>query len=481
MYASKYVQQRSRSRKRQREESRDIGSNASQEERLLEVDHEDRVRSGWEMYETKIMKDRADSIREVSNIVRKKPSPQSLKDMALDSRRRYYKSSPPLSRLQRSWMSIDPASSTAAVDRSSLREQVMSRDDARKSESSRAYSEANLFDADSTTQKEESEDGEDEEENDSDDDVTNISLIDRVRSAFDWVFESVSWIQSKTPIKKIRADARVSRDDDPVALSSDSDDELKSEATTSSLRVAQGHVEMDDSFFDLIPSDLFTRDERLRMSMALNKNADPGEELGSVGKDFVTREKAQCLRHGEWLNDEVINFVIRDVCERTPGTFAFNSFFFSKLTEDDNTKNAYARVERWTRGLDLWQFEKIIIPLHLSNHWAIAVVYTRERKIAYFDSLNPSGRGGRTVFRALRSYLKDDHMKKRREALDMRDWVDISVVGIPQQQNYIDCGVFAAKFADLVCANKPLTTFDQRDIPVIRADFLLRIILSGER
>ena len=67
--------------------------------------------------------------------------------------------------------------------------------------------------------------------------------------------------------------------------------------------------------------------------------------------------------------------------------FVFNTFFYPKLKEQ-----GYEGVRRWTRRVDLFSFEKIILPIHLTNHWCLAAVNLRERRFEYYDSLHGNGK-----------------------------------------------------------------------------------------
>ena len=51
-----------------------------------------------------------------------------------------------------------------------------------------------------------------------------------------------------------------------------------------------------------------------------------------------------------------------------PTVHAFNTFFFTKL------KTAgYAAVKRWTKKVDIFSVDILLVPVHLGVHWCLAV------------------------------------------------------------------------------------------------------------
>lgn len=51
-----------------------------------------------------------------------------------------------------------------------------------------------------------------------------------------------------------------------------------------------------------------------------------------------------------------------------PSVHAFNTFFFTKL------KTAgYQAVKRWTKKVDIFSVDILLVPIHLGVHWCLAV------------------------------------------------------------------------------------------------------------
>jgi Ulp1 family protease len=90
----------------------------------------------------------------------------------------------------------------------------------------------------------------------------------------------------------------------------------------------------------------------------------------------ITGEKLQCLKDGEWLNDEVINFYMGMLKEKDDSkenssetSFYLSTFFMTKLIEKRNGQATYTykNVERWTKKCNIFDMEKIFILINIKN------------------------------------------------------------------------------------------------------------------
>ncbi|XP_074009717.1 sentrin-specific protease 2 [Numenius arquata] len=201
---------------------------------------------------------------------------------------------------------------------------------------------------------------------------------------------------------------------------------------------------------------------------------EPDEIMSSAFKLKVTREDIHTLRNLCWLNDEIINFYMRLVVERNkkegyPAVHAFSTFFYSKLSSE-----GYKVVTRWTRNVDLFKQDIILVPIHLRLHWTLAVIDIREKIIKYFDSM---GQKGDAICQILLKYLQEESREKRNVELNISEWTIHSMAPheIPQQLNGSDCGVFTCKYADYISRDKPMN-FTQTHMPYFRRKMVWEII-----
>nr|XP_020643037.1 sentrin-specific protease 2 isoform X3 [Pogona vitticeps] len=200
-----------------------------------------------------------------------------------------------------------------------------------------------------------------------------------------------------------------------------------------------------------------TEDMEREIANALSHGEDD-EILTSAFKLNITRGDIQTLKNQQWLNDVVINFYMNLLVERNkkPGfadLYAFSTFFYPKLNSA-----GYCAVRRWTKGVDLFQYDMILVPIHISVHWALVVIDMRRETIKYFDSM---GQNGDRICMKLLQYLQEESKAKRNE--------------IPQQSNGSDCGMFACKYADFISRDKPIV-FTQCHMPYYRKRMVWEIL-----
>lgn len=177
-----------------------------------------------------------------------------------------------------------------------------------------------------------------------------------------------------------------------------------------------------------------------------------------------------------WLNDEVINFYMALLTERSelrandgyPKVYAMSTFFLTSFE-----RSGYAGVRRWTRKIDIFSVDIIPIPVHVGQmHWCMAIINFKEKTINYYDSM---GHPNAKVLGYLSDYLKQESLDKRKIKFDLSDWTIQSVPNSPRQQNGSDCGVFSCTTAEFVCRNRPLA-FNQSNMTYLRQKMALEIV-----
>lgn len=204
------------------------------------------------------------------------------------------------------------------------------------------------------------------------------------------------------------------------------------------------------------------------------RNGNQDEVLSEAFRLTITRKDIQTLNHLNWLNDEIINFYMNMLMERSkekgfPSVHAFNTFFFTKL------KTAgYQAVKRWTKKVDVFSAELLLVPIHLGVHWCLAVVDFRKKNITYYDSM---GGVNNEACRILLQYLKQESIDKKRKEFDTNGWQLFSKKSqeIPQQMNGSDCGMFACKYADCITKDRPIN-FTQQHMPYFRKRMVWEIL-----
>jgi len=192
------------------------------------------------------------------------------------------------------------------------------------------------------------------------------------------------------------------------------------------------------------------------------------------------------------LSDEGINMYLQHILNQKnaayraqglplPTCYFFNTFFYFKLCVQPQKMQpkkhySYENVQRWTKKVNLSAFDLIFIPIHLGNHWVLAIVNLKEKRFEYYDSLG--GRGTKHL-KAIRRYMCDEQQDKQWEKqFDFMSFEFYAPTNIPIQTNGIDCGVFTCLFATFKAYGLQLA-FDQSDIPFFRKKLAAQTLLGG--
>lgn len=273
------------------------------------------------------------------------------------------------------------------------------------------------------------------------------------------------------------------RKKDIVALEA-KEEELRKQRETEKKKKAK--LETDKRKVEVAPAEEWTKRSLNESETALVQRAlgggPPGEVLAAHQKTNleVTRGDFECMKPGQWLNDEVINFYIallqerdtrRKAQDKGPKCFFFNTFFYHKLGSNGYS---YKGVARWTtpkrllqKGADyqcLLECDKIVVPIHLPAHWTLAVINLRDQQFEYYDSM---GGVDSEVFELLSRFIEDEAKEKSGVELDTREWRRLFARDIPHQKNGSDCGVFAITYGDFCSKDVPFR-FSQEDMPFFR-------------
>jgi sentrin-specific protease 1 len=197
-----------------------------------------------------------------------------------------------------------------------------------------------------------------------------------------------------------------------------------------------------------------TAEERNVVAGATEGIGPPAEIVASQDADSVQRGSMQSLRPGQWLNDEVINYFLKNclarrdemLCAREPGrrrSHFFNSFFVQTMFDEKNNdprlrgRYNYKNVRRWSKkvpGKDIFELKYILCPINLDNmHWTSAVIFMEDKRIQYYDSM---GGTDRAKLEGLLEYVKDEYRAKNGKDMDTSEWELVSCRrDTPRQRN----------------------------------------------
>eukprot|EP00096_Caligus_rogercresseyi_P010084 TRINITY_DN3559_c0_g1_i1.p1 TRINITY_DN3559_c0_g1~~TRINITY_DN3559_c0_g1_i1.p1 ORF type:complete len:599 (-),score=196.91 TRINITY_DN3559_c0_g1_i1:114-1877(-) len=215
--------------------------------------------------------------------------------------------------------------------------------------------------------------------------------------------------------------------------------------------------------------------DEMNIVIAKAYNSDGRTITRDYGTD-ISRKDIETLKGLNWLNDEIIHFYLQMIVHRStnnpklPKVYAFNTFFYPKLLS-----GGHGPLKRWTRKVDLFSYDILLIPVHLGVHWCLATVDFRKPGIYYYDSM---GGNNAACLEALSKYLEEEHKDKKKASYDTAGFTKLIVKDMPQQMNGSDCGMFSCKTAEYVSRDVSLS-FTQKDMPYFRKRMVYEIVSNN--
>jgi Ulp1 family protease len=103
------------------------------------------------------------------------------------------------------------------------------------------------------------------------------------------------------------------------------------------------------------------------------------------------------LAPSQFLNDNIIGFYIRFLedhlqrcnAEAAKRVYFFNSYFFATLTNHGKRSINYEGVAKWTRNVDLFSYDHIVVPINEDAHWYLAIICNLPYLEGVSDEANP--------------------------------------------------------------------------------------------
>ena len=174
----------------------------------------------------------------------------------------------------------------------------------------------------------------------------------------------------------------------------------------------------------------------------------------------LTEDDLRTLEAPNWINDNVVNIWMSMILERSATNQNFSTYIFSSFFYPSLKKHGHEGVAHWTRRNDIFKYDILLVPIHLGQHWCLVKVDFRLMTVASFDSL---GERNERCLEEINQYLHTEHQAKKGSSLHPGAFKKKIMRGIPQQQNFYDCGVFMCRYAEALTRDAPFD-FDQDDM-----------------
>lgn len=205
--------------------------------------------------------------------------------------------------------------------------------------------------------------------------------------------------------------------------------------------------------------------------------------MDPAANSVITIYKCDLIRLNppEYLNDSLIdlkiNYMLANLSEsKRKRIYVFSSLFYTKLTYGDNDhKSSHNRVARWTKRVNIFDFDYLFFPINFSIHWSLVVVckpeqhinrgyrYNVEQNEACLVHMDSCGNYHNTslIAKQITNYLSYEWKVTRTiKNIEFNLFKKIPIVKAicPQQINGYDCGVYIIKYVEVWFEEMPTTT-----------------------
>ncbi|CAJ0955642.1 unnamed protein product, partial [Mesorhabditis belari] len=262
---------------------------------------------------------------------------------------------------------------------------------------------------------------------------------------------------------------------------------------------------LDDSFESITPRKMDLKN----MSDGSVSNASlltyPSKGLDRI---TIVYHDMRTLHFDEMLNDTIVDFWMSYIKlnilepESRDSVHLFSTFFYKKLTEKIDRRHLaktvrsselrfqtiahnFKQISKWTRKVQIFSKNFIVIPVVEDLHWYLAIVYnpigmvnmtegpfennvdTRKKGssrsqpesfVIIFDSLADEDPKREVLVDVLRDYFELEFQDKRPfpgAKFERTRLGSISPANLPQQSNFIDCGLYILKYAESFLSKPP--------------------------
>ncbi|CAG8498005.1 13433_t:CDS:10 [Ambispora leptoticha] len=224
-----------------------------------------------------------------------------------------------------------------------------------------------------------------------------------------------------------------------------------------------------------------TEDQESRINEIIDESRKEKKVVSQMGPTIIEEKDLDTLQPKRYINGEIISMYARllnaRVLERRSAgdvnqqdVFMTNTYFYT-LVEKAKKSGNFKKLEKFLSNNnvpDLFEKDKLLVPVHLGNHWVCAVINLNEKTISVYDSGARFGSGGtQSIGPNLLEFIQGYRVIKKQQS-DRDEWkVNLFPSEIPQQPNGYDCGVYTMLFADYISEQREFD-FDNLDMSIYR-------------
>ena len=141
-----------------------------------------------------------------------------------------------------------------------------------------------------------------------------------------------------------------------------------------------------------------------------------------------------------------------------PISYCLDTFFYTNIE-----KKKHESLLNWCD--DLFKYEYCIVPIFTPGekigHWTLLFIDINKKSINYYDSLVFKNKErGNICIDLMKNYLNLKYKNK----IYFNDWFSETVSNLPQQNNFIDCGLYMCQYAKSLLYSRDMSQLPNNEI-----------------
>eukprot|EP01018_Ginkgo_biloba_P015078 Gb_04525 [translate_table: standard] len=239
----------------------------------------------------------------------------------------------------------------------------------------------------------------------------------------------------------------------------------------------------EDTLFGVHPKEFSISSENHFLTRSEESLEDFVFPKGDPDAVTISKRDLELLQPEAFINDTLIDFYIKYLQtkisqKQREACHFFNSFFFRKLADLDKapgtsvvSREAFQRVRKWTRKVDIFQKDYIFIPVNYCYHWSLIVIchpgeavveddnYAKTPCILHMDSIKGTHAD---LAKLIQSYLWEEWQERHMDdggsfdiAFERFSNMPFISLEVPQQNNFCDCGLFLLHYVEMFLSEAP--------------------------
>ncbi|KAM0673487.1 SUMO1 sentrin specific peptidase 1 [Gurleya vavrai] len=237
-------------------------------------------------------------------------------------------------------------------------------------------------------------------------------------------------------------------------------------------------MENDDNIEENIKHLLNEKTSNLRHLIEINRYFYKKQVVQKMFNYKIYKKDLATLKTGCWINDKIINLYFRLLIQNSKENskensnennkeihkennkennkenskenskennkiYVFTTYFFLQIN-----KKGFEGVKKWTEKINIFDYKKLIIPVHIPGHWIFILVDTLGRAITPYD---PLGVLRYSEAYKIKKWLECESIYRFNKEINFKINTPYKH---PLQQNGNDCGIFVIYYGKRIFENK---------------------------